>query len=207
MESSGLRARKKLATRAAIHFATLDLIGEHGLEHVTVADICSKVDISPRTFFNYFSCKEEAAVGWYSSQLDEISDYFVDDSKNLFLLDLIERGLRRFFEDSSVSREDLAKRSEIVRNTPALLPWHLASYTAFENLLAAAIRNSSPSAPDLYVTILSGVIVTIVRNVIALWIQEEERSLEDLLADGFGIVKSGFQIEDAEGQINELTAK
>jgi len=61
--TAGLRERKKLATRLALHQAALELVAERGLDGVSVDDIAARADVSPRTFFNYFSTKDEAVLG------------------------------------------------------------------------------------------------------------------------------------------------
>jgi len=58
----GLRERKKLQTRHAIHEAALQLIDEQGLEATTIDQICSAADVSSRTFFNYFPSKAAAVL-------------------------------------------------------------------------------------------------------------------------------------------------
>lgn len=62
-EPCTLRERKKQQTRQAIHDAALTRITDHGLDGVTVEQICADADVSPRTFFNYFSSKAHAAIG------------------------------------------------------------------------------------------------------------------------------------------------
>ncbi|ROQ00952.1 TetR family transcriptional regulator [Rathayibacter sp. PhB93] len=60
---SGRRERKKQATAVAIQRATLELVRERGLEETTVEAISDRADVTSRTFFNYFSGKEDAALG------------------------------------------------------------------------------------------------------------------------------------------------
>jgi AcrR family transcriptional regulator len=59
---TGLRARKKLTTRQALGRAALRLAVERGPGNVRREDIAAAVDVSLRTFSNYFFSKEEAIV-------------------------------------------------------------------------------------------------------------------------------------------------
>ncbi|MEO8263341.1 MAG: helix-turn-helix domain-containing protein, partial [Pseudolysinimonas sp.] len=63
VETPGLRERKRLATRRAIQVAAIEIVRERGLDATTIDEIARIADISPRTFFNYFSSKEEAIIG------------------------------------------------------------------------------------------------------------------------------------------------
>ena len=58
IEEPGLRERKRRATRRAIQLAVIDLVAERGLDGTTVDEISRRADISPRTFFNYFTSKD-----------------------------------------------------------------------------------------------------------------------------------------------------
>lgn len=58
-----LRERRRLETARTIQMATLELAIPNGLENVTTEEISVAAGISTRTFFNYFTNKEAAAVG------------------------------------------------------------------------------------------------------------------------------------------------
>lgn len=58
-----LRERRRQQTARDIQLATLDLAVQKGLENVTTEEIAAATGISTRTFFNYYTNKETAAVG------------------------------------------------------------------------------------------------------------------------------------------------
>ena len=70
-----LRERRKIQTALDIQRATLALAQEVGFDHVTTEAIAERAGISPRTFFNYYTNKEAAAVG--------IKPHFPEDALNL----------------------------------------------------------------------------------------------------------------------------
>lgn len=57
--TESLRARKKAATEAALQRSALNLFVEKGYERTTIEEIVADADVSRRTFFRYFSSKEE----------------------------------------------------------------------------------------------------------------------------------------------------
>ena len=60
---AGLRASKKAQTRRRLTAAARTLTLEHGLDGMTVEQVCTAADVSVRTFFNYFDSKETAVLG------------------------------------------------------------------------------------------------------------------------------------------------
>jgi AcrR family transcriptional regulator len=69
---SGLRERKKQATRIAIRDAAMALFEEHGFQHTTFDRIAEAADVSRATVFSYFPTKEEIVFGEAAAAVDAL---------------------------------------------------------------------------------------------------------------------------------------
>jgi AcrR family transcriptional regulator len=143
----GLRERKRLATRRAIQLSVLDLIGEEGLEAVTVDMISRRADVSPRTFFNYFTSKEEAVVG-------DLPDLPEGDSLDRFLGahdEPIIDGLIRLLDEAVVTatfdRDLVQRRRMVLRSHPDLLARRIASTRVLEDRLTGIVARRLAPPP------------------------------------------------------------
>ncbi|PZF31560.1 MULTISPECIES: TetR family transcriptional regulator [unclassified Curtobacterium] len=118
----GLRERKKQQTRSAIHRSALALVTNHGLAGVTVEQICADAGVSPRTFFNYFPSKADAALGLPVTTVpDEARAVFLGSEGPLVadLCDLVAQTVS-LPADRQRMKELVRARPEMV---PAMLQW------------------------------------------------------------------------------------
>jgi len=179
-DAPGLRERKRRATHRAIQIAALTLVADRGLDKVTIDDISSVADISPRTFFNYFASKEEALVGEGPRLPEpEAVEAFIEAGPAAPLIggiaDLIVHGA----ESSLSDRETVTLRREVLKDYPQLFVLRMASMHQFEagieGIVARRIANDDPDGPadasglHLRASLVTMVVVGVMRHAWMSW--------------------------------------
>ena len=147
----GLRERKRLATRRAIQHAVLTLAADNGLENVTVEEVSRLADVSPRTFFNYFSTKEEALIGDIPLIPEgEALEAFLAAGPGSEILADLGALLASTVGDAEADIEIHHLRKRVLRDHPHLLGARIASMRGFEEgLLAVVQRRVLNDEPEL----------------------------------------------------------
>jgi AcrR family transcriptional regulator len=130
-ETPGLRERKRLATRRAIQLAAIGVVRERGIDATTVDEIARVADVSPRTFFNYFSSKEEAIVGdGPELSSTQAQDAFIADRSPIFpaLAELFAASITPALQD----QEMVLLRRTLMKSNPDLAAKRWATVHRFE---------------------------------------------------------------------------
>src|SRR5829696_2539143 len=167
----GRRERKKLETYRALATAARELALAHGLDGLTVEEIADAADVSVRTFFNYFSCKEEALVGVEPAVLDELGAELEERPADESPLEALKAVLATGVDDVEEAMRRWSLRTELVRRHPSLLPRHLAALAEIEAALVRALAARLRTDPlnDPFPAIAVAAAMGTLRAAVASW--------------------------------------
>lgn len=174
-QTVGRRERKKRATRAALSEAALRLSVERGIDNVTVEQIADEADVSLRTFFNYFSSKEEAVVAGDVATAEALVEVFRDRPPEESVLEALRHAVLEVGREHYADR-DRVRQLRVMRRNPSLLAHQLAAYADQERSLAAAVaqRVGVDADRELYPALVAATAMAGLRVAVQRWVAEPE---------------------------------
>jgi AcrR family transcriptional regulator len=169
-EDLGLRERKKLATREALSAAAIRLALERGLENVRVDDIAAAAGVSPRTYNNYFSSREEAICARASEQARLAGASLRARPPDEPLGEAIVRAM---VERHTADGEPDKRMIRLIVSAPALRGEFLKAVAERETSLAEAIadRTGMDAERDLEPRLLAVVVTGATRAATVHWLR------------------------------------
>ncbi|MGH3351497.1 MAG: TetR/AcrR family transcriptional regulator [Nocardioides sp.] len=146
------RERQKRERRLALIEAAQRLVGERGLDEVTVEEISTEAGLSTRTFFNYFDSKDDAVLGIQEIDLDvEVRERFTAGGPSGKLMSDLETLVAAFLRDAAPNIEQGERAMRLMTSEPRLvqrhIAWHQRVVGELEELLAER-RKARPSPVD-----------------------------------------------------------
>ena len=193
--TSGLRERKKLATRLALHEAALRLVAERGLDAVSVDEIADRADVSPRTFFNYFPSKVDAVLGLDPDAPRRQADSLVARPAAESPVEALRAVARDQALEMAADMELWPLRLTVIDAHPTLLAHLAAAFSEAEGILAAAIaeRTGTRVGVDVHPTLLAGVGGVAMRTSLHRWLASDfTASLPSLVDEAWDVLAAGL---------------
>ena len=193
---TGWRERKKQQTREALSWAALRLAVERGLENVRVEDIAAEAGVSPRTFNNYFSSKQEAVVCRQTDRVRQAADALRRRPPDEPLWQAVDHVAQELFADSNSTPDARWTRavSELV-NHPSLRGAYLKGAAAAEQSFAAAVAERTGGDPerDLYPKLVAAVFQTALRVAADQWLRADPPTpMRPLLREAVQLLAAGL---------------
>jgi AcrR family transcriptional regulator len=165
----GLRERKKQATRVALRDAALRLALEHGPDNVRVDDIAEAAGVSPRTYNNYFSSREQAIVAAVTAEREaRVAAAVAARLATLPLADAVVEAIVEQYTDPGSHDQGVVL---LLTTRPALRDAFLDTAAEIEQPLTAVIAERIGDTGQLIAQVLSASVAAAVRIGLRRWLR------------------------------------
>lgn len=195
MAPDGLRERKKRETRLALSHATIRLAMQHGWDNVSVEDIAAAVNVSERTFRNYFGSKAEAVVATHIERGRRTAEALHARPPDEPLWDaLVNAVIAQFDQPVNQSQGDrYAAALQKLLAEPAVQQEVFRAHAIAQDDLATAIAERvGMKTDDLYPQIVASVVSAGLGMVLTRWTRDPNGSIVPLLRDVFDQIRAGL---------------
>ncbi|NKY55340.1 TetR/AcrR family transcriptional regulator [Nocardia flavorosea] len=165
----GLRERKKQATREALRGAALRLALEHGSGNVRVEDIAAAAGVSPRTYNNYFSSREQAIVAAVTAEREtSVAAAVAAQPAGVRLAEaVIESIVDRYTDAGEPTRDGVL----LITTHPGLRETFLAGTSVIEHPLAEVIAARLGASGGPTARVLAASVAAALRVGLERWLQ------------------------------------
>jgi AcrR family transcriptional regulator len=182
LEKIDLRTRNKLATREALGRAAFRLALEQGPENVRVEKIAAEAGVSPRTYNNYFSSREEAICAIATEKARQIGQMLWSMPASE---PLDEAVIRVMLEEYAGGAEPDRVGMRMLTSNPLLRGEFLKSIEAVEVPLAEAIavRTGTDADKDLFPRVAAAAVAQATRVAIEQWLDDGDALFTDVLRE------------------------
>jgi AcrR family transcriptional regulator len=164
-----LRERKKQATRKALRDAALRLALERGPDNVRVDDIADAAGVSPRTYNNYFSSREQAIVAAVTAEREaRVAAAVAARPATVRLADAVVEAIVEQYTDPGTHDRDVLL---LITTRPALRDAFLDTAGGIEHPLTAVIAERIGDTDQHTARVLSASVAAAVRIALQRWVQ------------------------------------
>jgi AcrR family transcriptional regulator len=166
---TGLREQKKQATREALREAALRLALARGPEDVRVDDIAEAAGVSPRTYNNYFSSREQAIVAAVTADREaRVAAAVAARPAGVGLAEaVVEAIVAEYTDPGEPARAALL----LITTHPALREAFVDTATELENPLADAITPRLADTDEHTARVLAASVAAAVRVALRRWLR------------------------------------
>jgi AcrR family transcriptional regulator len=203
----GLRERKKQRTRQAIIDVAVHLFAEQGYTETTLVEIADVAEISPSTFFNYFSSKVDIVFGLFDAVIESargrILDRPIDEPASQAVLAWVRDEL---IAVELPYTEALRSIPKIVASDPDLRSEERLRQGELEDVFAAAFARDLGESPDgLHARVMATITLRGMAEVWNAWYQQHRADADFDLASGIAL-KAVYLESVLEAGLNAITS-
>lgn len=171
-QETGLRERKKEQTKRALFAHALRLFTERGFDATTIEDIAAAADVAPRTFFRYFSTKEELFSLGQAEEDEALRSTLASREPGEDDVALLLRAFHTMLQLDHIDRHQSGKILAVVLATPSLRAKTLEEMLRTERLIAEGLAGAGASAPELLrARMLASAAIGMFFSALSMWVE------------------------------------
>jgi AcrR family transcriptional regulator len=174
----GLRERNKLATRSELSRFAIELFLKKGFANTTIDEIVEPLGIAKRTFFRYFSVKEDLVFAWYEDLTNDLVNELSSRPKQEMPLEAVCRTLSSLLKMYDENPAWALSMVRLSMETPSLIGKNFEKRVLWEKAFAATLieREGKKTLSSLKAQIIAGVAMTAFTAAIAEWFANEGKA-------------------------------
>lgn len=195
MIEAGLRERKKERTRLDLMRSALRQFADRGFDQVTVEEVAADCEVSPRTFFRYFSSKEDVLFAQSDRSLVRLLDTLRSQPSDMPAFEALRRAVRTLAEDYEEDKEAVVLRHKIMTTTPALRTRAAERQHGWEAAVIDQLRlgGQIKDMSDLDVRLVVAAATTAMRVAVTVWVNDtSDLDLEQIIDTTFDRLHHGL---------------
>ncbi len=176
--------RPAATTRAELEQVALELFAQRGFEATTVDDIAAAAGIGRRTFFRYYSSKNDVVWGEFEQGLSALRAQLAGAAPEVPLLEVLHDAVlafNRLDPDSAPWHRD---RMTLVLGVPALQAHSTLRYAAWRAVVSEFVAGRLGAEPaDLLPQLAGHLCLGAALTAYEQWLRDPDGDLQALLSD------------------------
>lgn len=186
--------RRPSTSRAELSHVALQLFVEHGFDETTIDDIAQAAGIGRRTFFRYFSSKNDLPWGDFDAMLDEMRLILRNLPADMPLMQALRAAVIEFNRVPAEEARYHRQRMELLLHVPTLLAHSTLRYAAWRQVVAEyAAERLGVSDDDLEPQAIAWAHLGIALSAYEQWLVQDDADLAELLERALQMLDNGFQ--------------
>lgn len=163
-----LRELKKRRTRRAISDAATELFAARGFDEVTIDEVAAAAEVSKKTVFNYFACKEDLLFDEADEAKARLLAAVAARPRGETVLDAVRRNARASIDRMCAGDDPwIEKMARLVASSPSLQAREAEIYEQVAHGLAEVIRAEAGAGErDVRPYVAARALVSVQRSVV-----------------------------------------
>lgn len=181
--------RPAATSRAELERICLEMFAARGFDTTSVDEIAAAAGIGRRTFFRYFTSKNDAVWGEFDDRLAAFAQWFDDAPVELPVVEAVRRGVIAFNSFDGPATASVRERMRLILGSPSLQAYSTLRYQAWREVVARFVATRLGGTPqDLVPRTLGHLALGAALSAYEQWLVDEGADLIDLMTASLALL-------------------